>query len=87
MRIKYHREFAKNYKKRIAQTPKLVNQFQKQLEKFIHDPNNQILKDHKLVGAKSEFRAFAITGDIRVVYKIVDEEIWLYDIGSHNQVY
>ncbi|MDO8619438.1 MAG: type II toxin-antitoxin system mRNA interferase toxin, RelE/StbE family [Candidatus Daviesbacteria bacterium] len=87
MQIKYHREFAKNYKKRIAQNLKLVNQFQKQLEKFIQDPNNPILKDHKLIGKKSEFRAFSITGDIRVVYKIVDEEIWLYDIGSHNQVY
>ncbi|MFH0936801.1 MAG: type II toxin-antitoxin system mRNA interferase toxin, RelE/StbE family [Candidatus Daviesbacteria bacterium] len=87
MQIKYHKDFAKNYKKRIAKHPKLVNHFQKQLEKFIQDPNNPTLKSHKLVGEKSEFRAFSITGDIRVVYKIVDEEIWLYDIGSHNQVY
>lgn len=87
MQIKYHREFAKNYKIRIAQNPKLVHHFQKQLVKFIQNPSNPILKDHKLVGVKSEYRAFSITGDIRVVYKIVSEEIWLYDIGSHNQVY
>ncbi len=87
MQIKYHREFTKNYKKRIALNPKLVNQFRKQLEKFIQDFNNPILKDHKLIGEKSEYRAFSITGDVRVVYKIVDNEIWLYDIGSHNQVY
>lgn len=87
MQIKYHKEFAKNYKKRIVQNQKLVNQFQKKLEKFILNPNNPILKDHKLVGKKSDYRAFSIAGDIRVVYKIVGEEIWLYDIGSHNQVY
>ncbi len=87
MQIKYHREFTKSYKKRIAQKPKLVSQFQKQLEKFIQSPNDPILKDHKLIGEKSEFRAFSVTGDIRVVYKIVNNEIWLYDIGSHNQVY
>lgn len=87
MQIKYHRDFIKNYKKRIIKNSKLVDQFKKQLDKFILDPSNPILKDHKLIGKKSEFRAFSITGDMRVVYKIVGREIWLYDIGSHNQVY
>lgn len=87
MRVKYHREFVKSYKKRIASNPKLVSQFQKQLQKFLDDKSNHTLKDHKLVGEKLEFRAFSITGDIRVVYKIVEDEVWLYDIGSHNQVY
>jgi len=87
MKVKYHREFVKSYKKRIASNPKLVPQFQKQLQKFLNDQLNPTLKDHKLVGEKYEFRAFSITGDIRVIYKIVGDEVWLYDIGSHNQVY
>ena len=87
MKIKYHREFAKNYRKRISPNPKLVSQFEKQLHRFLTNPNDSILRDHKLVGEKHEFRAFSVTGDIRVVYKIVNNEIWLYDIGSHNQVY
>jgi len=45
------------------------------------------LRDHKLIGKKKNFRAFSVTGDIRVVYIIVDSNIWLFDIGSHNQVY
>jgi addiction module RelE/StbE family toxin len=87
MQIKYHREFLKNYKRRIAPNPKLVSQFQKQLERFIQNPKNPLLRDHKLVGEKLELRAFSITGDIRLVYKIVNDEIWLFDVGSHNQVY
>ncbi len=87
MKIKYHRDFTKNYKKRIAPNPKFVSQFQKQLVKFIQNPSDHTLRDHKLVGEKYKFRAFSITGDIRIVYKIVGDEIWLYDIGSHNQVY
>lgn len=87
MRIKYHREFVKNYRKRIAPNPKLVSQFKKQLQKFIDNPDDPILKDHKLIGKKNEYRAFSITGDTRVVYKRVAGEIWLYNIGSHNQVY
>jgi addiction module RelE/StbE family toxin len=87
MQIKYHKEFQKSYKKRIAPNPKLVAQFQKQLTLFLKNPENPTLKDHKLVGKKLRLRAFSITGDIRVVYKIVNDELWLFDIGSHNQVY
>jgi addiction module RelE/StbE family toxin len=87
MKIKYHRNFSKNFKKRISHNPKLVTQFQNQLNRFIQNPNNPILRDHKLVGKKAEFRAFSVSGDIRVVYKIIGDEIRLYDIGSHNQVY
>ncbi len=87
MKIQYHREFLKNYKKRIAPYPKLELQFKKQLEKLITDPDDPTIKDHKLIGKRKNFRSFSITGDIRIVYIIVDSNIWLFDIGSHNQVY
>ncbi len=87
MKIKYHKEFSKYYNRRIAHNPKLVSQFQKKLTKFMQNPKDPTLRDHKLVGEKNDFRSFSITGDIRIVYKIVDDEIWLYDFGSHNQVY
>jgi len=87
MKIKYHKDFLKNYKKRIKPYPKLSSQFIKQLNKFINNPKDPSLRDHKLTGKKISFRSFSVTGDIRVVYIIKNDEIWLYDIGSHNQVY
>jgi addiction module RelE/StbE family toxin len=87
MIIKYHKEFLKNYRKRIYPNKKLTEQFKTQLQKFIDNPTDPILRDHKLIGKKQSFRAFSVTGDIRVVYKLENSEIWLYDIGSHNQVY
>nr|MBI5455353.1 type II toxin-antitoxin system mRNA interferase toxin, RelE/StbE family [Candidatus Levybacteria bacterium] len=87
MKIQYHREFRKSYNKRVARYPKLELQFKKQLAKLIINPNDSSLRDHKLIGKKKNFRSFSVTGDIRVVYIIVDNNIWLYDIGSHNQVY
>lgn len=87
MKIKYHKDFVKNYKKRIAPQPKLVKLFEKQLDKFLLNPHDSTLRDHKLSGKKKSFRAFSIAGDLRVVYMIVENELWLYDIGSHNQVY
>ena len=87
MKIQYHREFLKSYKKRVAPYPKLELQFKKQLDKLITNPNDSTLRDHKLIGKRKNFRSFSITGDIRVVYLIVNNNIWLFDIGSHNQVY
>lgn len=70
MQIKYHKEFIKNYKKRIVPNTKLVFRFQTQLGKFIRNPNDPSLKEHKLIGEKLGFRSFSVTGDIRVVYKL-----------------
>lgn len=87
MEIKYHKEFSKNYQKRISSDPKLVSKFQTKLKQLIDNPTNPTLKDHNLVGRLSSYRAFSLTGDIRVVYKILGNELWLYDIGTHAQVY
>jgi addiction module RelE/StbE family toxin len=87
MKIQYHRGFLKSYRKRILPYPKLEKQFKMQLEKLLKDSKDPSLRDHKLIGKRKNFRSFSVTGDIRVIYAIVDNNIWLYDIGSHNQVY
>lgn len=87
MQILYHKNFLKNFKKRIAPNKKLSAKFKSQLERFILDSSASILRNHRLIGKKSDFWSFSVTGDIRVVYKIVNSQILLYDIGSHNQVY
>lgn len=87
MTIQRHKQFLRNYRKRILPYSKLANQFEERLKLFLQNPQNPILKDHELKGKKKAFRAFSITGNIRVIYKIEDYVIRLYDIGSHNQVY
>lgn len=87
MRINYHSNFKKNFQKRILPNKNLVARFKERLELFLTNPRNQILKDHSLVGKRLNLRAFSVTGDIRVVYFVKEKEIYLLDIGSHNQVY
>ena len=65
----------------------LDGKFKERLKLFIEDKSNSILKDHNLKGNKSKYRAFSITGDIRVVYEQVGSGILLHDVGTHNQVY
>ena len=67
--------------------PSLNSKFKERLKLFTKDSTNQILKDHSLKGEKSNYRAFSITGDIRVIYEKVSDGILLHDIGTHNQVY
>ena len=87
MEIKFRKEFVKNYRKRILPYKKLDLAFENRLELFKDSPNSPLLRDHKLTGEMKEYRAFWITGDVRVVYKMEKDRIILFDIGSHNQVY
>lgn len=87
MNINYHKNFIKYFKLRIEPNPALAKRFRERLNLFAQDRNNLTLKDHPLIGNKSGYRAFSITGDMRVVYKQFNEEVLLYDVGTHNQVY
>jgi mRNA-degrading endonuclease YafQ of YafQ-DinJ toxin-antitoxin module len=88
MKINLHPQFKKFYKSRIAPNKKLVRQTETRITLFKDNPNNLLLKDHGLTGAKKELRAFSITGDIRTVYLPVSKgEVIFLNIGSHNQVY
>ncbi|MBM3208764.1 type II toxin-antitoxin system mRNA interferase toxin, RelE/StbE family [Candidatus Shapirobacteria bacterium] len=87
MEIVYHKQFLKHYRLRIFPHKKLDIQFAERLKLFVQDSTHPLLKDHRLVGKKKEYRAFAITGDIRVVYKKENDTLFLYDVGTHPQVY
>lgn len=87
MQINYTQNFLKNYKKRIANNKNLDKQFKERLQLFLINQRSSLLKIHKLTGAKKNLRSFSVSGDIRVIYYHQEEEVFLIDIGTHNQVY
>lgn len=88
MKILTDKDFLKNYNKRISPHKNLTTKFNLRLKLFTNDPNHPLLKTHRLVGKKQGLFSFSITGDIRVVFKYINnKDILLIDIGSHNQVY
>jgi addiction module RelE/StbE family toxin len=87
MNIKYNESFDKHYKKRISSNRSLVVRAKERIDIFVKNPNDPILKDHPLKGKSKGFRAFSITGDIRVIYQIIEGTAYFFDIGTHNQVY
>lgn len=87
MKIVYHKDFLRHFKKRIAPNKKLRDKFYRRLSLLVKEPGNPILKKHQLKGEKRHYWSFSVTGDIRVIYRTEGETIFLYDIDNHPQVY
>lgn len=86
--ITFHKNFKKNYEKRIKNNSKLTDLFRKRTEQFIVDPECRYLHNHKLIGDLKDCFSFSVSGDVRVVYCWIEKDKVLFlDIGSHNQVY
>lgn len=83
----FTKSFKKNYAKRIQGNKNLEKRFEDRYDIFIENPTNELLKDHPLTGKMQGYRAFSITGDVRVIYYIHEEIVYFVDIGTHNQVY
>ncbi len=57
---------------------------------FIFENNefDQILNNHKLNGEYTNCRSINITSDIRLIYKKLDENLYLFvNIGTHSELY
>lgn len=57
------------------------------LRRFAADPQDPLLRTHKLKGELADYWAFSVDDDLRVVFRWVDEEAFLVNIGSHDEVY
>ena len=84
--IEFGPDFKKSFKKRFQNT-RLENKIAERIDLFIADRASPTLKDHKLKGELARYRAFSITGDVRIIYLEEKDKIILLDVGKHNQVY
>jgi mRNA-degrading endonuclease YafQ of YafQ-DinJ toxin-antitoxin module len=57
------------------------------LRRFIVDPQDPLLRTHKLKGELSAYWAFSIDDDLRVLFRWVGDEAFLVNLGSHDEVY
>lgn len=85
--VRRHRNFEKNFRKRITPDSKLLAQYEQRFALWLGGVRKAPLFDHPLTGKLAGKRAFSVTGDIRVIYYETDETIVFIDIGSHAQIY
>ena len=88
MKIIWDQGFKRIYKKRIKHDNELKKRFWDAMEIFSSDPFNQRLRTHKLTGKLEGLWAFSIDFDCRVIFRFLGKnEVFLIDIGSHDEVY
>jgi len=75
--------------KQLAKQPDKVQQaFYVRLRLFQENPYDPFIRKHALGGKLKGLYSINVTGDVRALYEILNDEIYLYQmIGSHSQLY
>lgn len=85
MRICFHKNFERQYKKLRASEKKRA---QARLQLFLEDPFAPILENHPLHGKYTDYRSINITGDLRAVYKFLSEDECIFvAVDTHSNLY
>jgi len=85
MKIRFHKNFEKQYKKlKKAQKKKT----QERLILFLENPFHPILANHPLRGKYTGYRSINITGNLRAVYKFINEQECIFvAVDTHSNLY
>ncbi len=84
---------SKKYRKRVIKFlkkhPEIFPKYEKTIFLLTSNPFHPSLRLHKLKGELSEYYSVSIDMDYRIIldFIIVEKEIILIDIGSHDEVY
>jgi addiction module RelE/StbE family toxin len=79
------RRFDKQFHK-LSQ--KIKNQTIERIQLFIENPFSPILNNHTLGGKYLGCQSINVTGDIRIIYEIVGDNLAHFlEIGSHSELY
>jgi len=85
MKIFLHNNFTKKYAK-LRQSEKI--RFKERRNLFLDDPYDPILNNHALTGKYVGNRSINVTGNLRVVYDIINKDSVLFiDIDTHSNLY
>jgi mRNA-degrading endonuclease YafQ of YafQ-DinJ toxin-antitoxin module len=85
MNIVLHRRFTKMAAKL---TPRTKQKMVERMALFAQDPTNSQLRSHSLNTPYRGSYSIDITGDVRAIYELVDDETALFShIGTHSQLY
>jgi mRNA-degrading endonuclease YafQ of YafQ-DinJ toxin-antitoxin module len=57
------------------------------LRRFAVDPQDPLLRTHKLKGDLDAYWGFSVEDDLRVLFRWDGDEAFLVNLGSHDQVY
>ncbi|MEK7577277.1 MAG: type II toxin-antitoxin system mRNA interferase toxin, RelE/StbE family [Patescibacteria group bacterium] len=85
-------KYSKLFLKQIKHAPLRIKEaFRKRRALFLKDPYHVQLHNHFLTGSLQRYRSINITGDWRVLFRMLDQNdrvvIFFDAIGTHSQLY
>ena len=89
----WSKNFVRASKKIIKKNPKLIKDIQNTLNCLVEDPFTPHLETHKLKGKLAGTWACSINYDLRIVFEFISgknknaADVFLIDIGTHDEVY
>jgi mRNA interferase YafQ len=57
------------------------------VRRFAADPQDPLLRTHKLKGELADYWSFSVDDDLRVLFRWDGDDVFLVNLGSHDQVY
>ena len=83
------KSYIKKIKKFLKKHPNLFKKYEKTISILEQNPFHPSLRLHKLQGDLKEFYSVSIDLEYRIIidFIIIDKQIFLIDIGSHDEVY
>lgn len=82
-------EYSSAFRKRFRKLPvKIQAHVGKRLALLLHDEYHPLLRNHALHGEYVAYRSVNVGGDIRILYRKVDEDTYfLLAVGTHSELY
>jgi len=85
MTIRFSKRFVKQLAALLASVQRAAYV---RIDVMANNPDDPILRRHRLAGRLRHLWSIDITGDVRVLYEIVGDELIVYQmIGTHSQLY
>jgi len=81
--------YAKKIRKFLKKHPSVFKKYEKTIYFLEKNPHHPSLRLHKLQGSLHEYHSISIDLEYRIIidFIIVENVIYLIDIGSHDEVY
>jgi addiction module RelE/StbE family toxin len=81
--------FQKSFEKKFIKLPtKIKTKIKERNILFESDPYDPLINNHALSGKYTGYRSINVTGDIRIIYKLLKTDTALFvTIGTHSELY
>jgi len=81
--------YIKKLKKFLKKHPDMIKKYEKTVFLLENNPFHPFLRLHKLQGDKKEFYLVSLDMQYRIIldFIIIENKIFLIDIGTHDEIY